>query len=225
MSLPYASVQDAAIALRDYAFRGFSVLPFNRWDIDHSQHWWLSPTSQKIAFPYGKVILTQSSWVPADNVFVGFCVEKGVLFEGEWNRNNIMKDDWFWHRFLDVANVPLASAVHEASLAVGRKITIHVDSGTLVDRNWASVQFDAEGGRLVQTSYIEGNRTLGTLASSASFAEFADSLRAINGATSSAWQWIDVVVGTDFSMSADEPTELDECAKMLTPFKHWMTAR
>lgn len=72
--------------------------------------------------------------------------------------------------------------------------------------------------------HTAGNRILEKVALSSDFPEFADSLRSIDSA-SSGWQWIEVVIGSVFSMSLDEPSELDDCVKMLAPFKRWMTVR
>ncbi len=33
-------------------------LAYNRFDVDHSQHWWLSPTPDKAAFRYAKAMFT-----------------------------------------------------------------------------------------------------------------------------------------------------------------------
>ncbi|MEO8496479.1 MAG: hypothetical protein ABI614_15530 [Planctomycetota bacterium] len=224
MNLPYETVQDAVAKLRVRHFPGLHPLPYNRFETERSQHWWLSPTSERAAFRYGKAIFTTNeAWGGAGDVFCGFNVEKGVLHKGDWYESNIMTEDWFWHRFLDLANAPVFSAAEEAADAIGTKLQLCVDCGTLVSSKWDMLMFDIDGTQLLQRAYQPIENTLDGMKGVTNFAEFADALRALDG-TPTAWHWIDVLVGTWFTRDASGPDDTDKCAALLKPFQSWIRA-
>jgi len=89
MNLPYDSVSELARDLRVAHFDYLHALPFNRFtesSIEASERWWLTPTTDKIAFPFGKITLsTRERWLKRrhpDKIFVGFNVEKGDCQSG-----------------------------------------------------------------------------------------------------------------------------------------------
>lgn len=225
MNLPYKSVEDVANVLKVRYFPGFRVLPYNRFDLKHSQHWWLSPASENPAFRYGKVMCTTNdAWTGEGRVFCGFNVEKGVLHEGDWAKTNVMDNTWFWHRFLKLANEPLVTAVSDAARAVDGNIQVFVAAGVLVTgAQWSHVLFDTDGGRLATVDYQPGDGLLAKVATNTSIPDFADALRTLDGPTT-AWQWIDVLIGQSFTLDTDEPDDTDACAAMLKSFETWMRA-
>ena len=225
LNLPYGTVQDAIASLRETYFPRFHVLPYNRFDVEHSPHWWLSPTREKAAFRHGKVMFTTSAdWVDSGCVFVGFNVEKGVLQAGGGRPSEVMGENWFWHRFVTLANAPLATAIEQSREAIGGNLQIYVDCGVLGSGSrFEQLIFDVESLRLRPKLYERRDGILSHLATSTDFDDFADALRALDGAAT-AWHWIDVLVGTSFTLSAGGPDNTGKCAAMLHPFRPWMRA-
>jgi len=225
MNLPYTTVQDLVVDMKAKYFDGFYVLPYNRFDVDHSQHWWLSPTSDKAAFRYAKAMFTtEESWVDPGSVFCGFNVEKGVLHEGGWNKNAVMDETWFWHRFLDLAGHPLAGIIEEASTAAGANLQLFVSAGTLTpNAEWPRVLFDIAGTTLSRQHYRPCDGKLADVAACTDLSGFAAAIRSLDG-TPTAWEWADVLIGMPFTLDPNGPDNLDRCAAMLKPFERWMRA-
>ena len=164
MNLPFANGQDAAIELRRKHFPGFHVLPYNRFDVEHSQQWWLSPTSEKAAFKYGKGIFTTENWAPDGGVFCGFKAEKGQRVADGGKSNQQMTDDWFWHRFLELSNTPLLSAVEEARKAIDQGLQLCVACGIPgAGTDWERVRFKIMRDQLEQPDFQPGDGMLGAL--------------------------------------------------------------
>jgi hypothetical protein len=225
LNLPHATVQDAIAKLREIYFPGFHVLPYNRFDVNHSPHWWLSPSREKAAFRHGKVMFTTSDdWVEPGHVFVGFNVEKGILQAAGGRPNEVMDGTWFWHRFLTLANVPLAAAIEQAHEAMGGTVQIYVNGGVLGGGSrFESLLFDVELHRLRPKRYERRDGILAGLAASTDFGQFSDALRALDGA-GTAWHWMDILVGSSFTLNANGPDNTGKCAAMLHPFRQWMRA-
>ncbi len=55
MNLPYADLRELVTDIRNRHFPGFHVLPYNRFDIRGSDDWWILPTSDKVAYRFGKL--------------------------------------------------------------------------------------------------------------------------------------------------------------------------
>ena len=223
MNLSYGTVQDLAADMKKYYFSGFHSLPYNRFNVETSQHYWLSPTSEKAAFPYSKAAFTKNDeWVEAGHVFCGFNVEKGVLHEADWPRSNVMDDSWFWHRFLDLANSPLASLAEKASAAIDGNLQIFITAGIMATgHDGANAMFEIDDSELKLVSHKTGDGILRDLSRSSNFAELADSLRALDGKPTE-WYWIDFHLGTFFTLDPTGPNHLDRCAAMLKPFEPWI---
>ncbi len=222
-TLPYETVQDAIASLRKIYFPRFHVLPYNRFDVEHSPHWWLSPTQERAAFRHGKAMFTTSEeWVDPGHVFVGLNVEKGVLQAGDWRANEVMDKSWFWHRFVTLANKPLVTAIEQACEAIDSNLQIYVDCGVLGGGSrFEWLLFDVESHCLRPKWYERRDGLLSRLAASTDFGGFSDALRALDGSPT-AWHWIDVLVGTSFTLNASGPDNTGKCADMLHPFRPWM---
>ena len=222
MNLPHENVRDLVVQLRDDHLPGFHVLPYNRFDIEHSQHWWLSPTGDKAAYPYAKAIFTTDDWVEPGEVFCGFNVEKGIAHEGDWNKNCVMSNSWFWHRFLEIANTPFSSAIEQARQESDADLQIIVASGMLVpNAEWAHVCFDIAGSDLTQARYKAADGCLSGVAACGSITELADTLRTLD-ANPFDWQWIDLMVGRTFTLDLQGPDHTANLAAILKPFDAWM---
>ena len=168
MNLRYATIQELAADMRVRYFPDFHSLPYNRFNVKTSPHYWLSPTSEKAAFPYAKAVFTTNhDWVEAGHVFCGFNIEKGVLHEADWPRTNLMDASWFWHRFLDLANVPLSSVAEEAAEAVDGKLQIFMTAGIMSPgHDWANVRFEIEDSQLNLMAHQSGDGILSNFSSS-----------------------------------------------------------
>lgn len=223
LNLPHETTQPAIAALRARYLPGFYVLPYNRFKLERSQHWWLSPTSEKAAYRYGKVMFTTSeNCADAGQVFVGFKVEKGVAPGGVGSANEVMDESWLWHRLLELANGPLAAAIEQAHDAIGGDLQLYVDCGILGGGSafdW--VLFDVQSGHLSQKHAPPGGSILSRLAASTDFIGFADALRTLDG-PGTAWHWIDLLVGTRFTLDPHGPDDTGKCAALLNPFRPWM---
>ena len=190
----------------------------------HSQQSRLSPTKEKVAFPYGKVIATtDDAWVEPGEVFCGFSVEKGLGPEAEaavTKKTEIMDDKWFWHRFLELANVPFASAAEASGTAIDGPVYVFVAMGPLAKgAKWDRLLFRAEPSGLTQVWYHRHNDRLSALSTSTTFESLAMALR---GLDSCVWEWVDVLAGAFFTQHHDGPNDLDKCAALLMPFRSWM---
>ena len=225
MNLPYASTQDLVTELRTKHFPRLYVLPYNRFDIDHSQHWWLSPTSEKQAFKYGKIGCTTSEhWVPPGQVFCGFELEKGFGAEADFDPSVTMSKEWFWHRFVDLAGQPLTDKVTEACDAVSDRLQMRIGCGLPApdareDRAW----FEMDGSTLTQLSWEIGDGLLSDVAAATTMDNFAAALREFN-LKKPDWYWVHVSIGHPFNTNTSGPDDLDQCAAMLKPFDRWMRA-
>ncbi|MGO8750019.1 MAG: hypothetical protein ACLQNE_29075 [Thermoguttaceae bacterium] len=227
MNLAYRTIQDAVSAVRTRYFPGYHMLPYNRFHADHSQHWWLSPGGEKVAYRYGKAMFTTSArWTDPGSIFCGFCVEKGVLCSTGGNSHGVIMRDWFWHRFVDLANEPFASRIEEARDGLGCNLSICVDSGIAASgAQWGHVILDVDGKDLVcrPSSDSKDDAVLATLASCTNFLEFAAAIKSLN-TKERGWHWVDVLVGHAFSLDPDGPNEMERLAAMLKPFQPWMRA-
>ena len=223
LNLPHETVQDAVASLRKTYFPRFHVLPYNRFDVEHSPHWWLSPTKEKAAFRHGKAMFTTNEdWVVPGHVFVGFNVEKGVLQAGGGRANEVMDETWFWHRFVTLANTPLVTAIEQAREAIGSNLQIYVDCGVLGGGSrFEWLLFDVESHHLRPKRYERRDGILSRLAASTDFGGFSDALRALDGSPT-AWHWLDVLVGASFTLAASGPDNTGKCAALLHPFRPWM---
>ncbi len=221
-NFPFTDLRDAVVDLREKHFPGLHVLPYNRFDVDNSRHWWLSPTNDKQAFRHGKAIFTTDDWVPSGDVFVGYNVEKGLGSSDRSTDPNLMQSDWFWHEFLDRANTPFCSLIEEASKACERPLQLYLQTGPLVpNSDWARVLFDVSGSNLTPVDYNRGDGQVADVASSTDFGQLADSLRAY-ASGSSDWYWLDVVAGASFTLDPSGVDDTTACAAMLRPFQRWM---
>jgi hypothetical protein len=222
-NLPYSTLQDIGAELKRQHFPNLYSLPYNRFKLSESQHWWLSPTGNKRAFPYGKTILTcDNTWVPTDEIFCGFNVEKGLTHKLAQPESCIMVKHWFWHRFVELASNPLAERVQAAADATGQSIQVVVCAGELVPAaHWARVQLDVAGSALSLADHVEGNGSLDGIAKATDFREFANQLSDINNKSTN-FQWIDVLVGCYFTQDIDGDDNLDVCEALIRPFESWM---
>jgi len=223
MNFPFDNARELVVTLRKRHFPGYYGLPYNRFEIDNSKHWWLSPTSEKAAFKYGKALFTtDDSWVRGGEVFCGFNVEKGVEAEGSWNSNNLMNDSWFWHRFLEVAHTQFVPVVEAAREAVKENLKMYIASGIPVQgEKWDRVVFEINDASLTVEEYEQGNQSLSGISNCSNITELADALQELSG-PKSAWHWIDIIVGRSFTLDVNGDDNTDDCAAMLKCFENWM---
>ncbi len=228
MSIPNlqcSSSRDVALAIKDSCMRNYHPLPYNRFEMERSEHWWLSPTPEKVAFPYGKAVFTtDEKWVPAGQIFCGFNVEKGLTQAGSGNPNCVMEEHWLWNKFIKESVKSLNERMAQAHGKHGLEMCIMVACGLMVPNvDWAKVEFKMDGTNLRLDSHHHGeDGILDSLATVSDFSGFAEQLASIDGEPTQ-WQWIDLMVGSYFSLNGNGANDLETCAAMLTTFLPWMT--
>jgi len=227
MNIP---VRDIAAELGKRHFGGFRVLPYNRHNdsaINASERWWLTPTSDNPAFPPGKVVATKrEAWVEPGSVFVGFNVEKGVLDKAVRGNAYVLKDDWLWHEFVRDAGRLLCPKLTAAASVVGTRIRIIIGCSTEPPRGVQAdpgdiLQFESDGSEL---SLVDESGRMEFLGETKKVRTYADLGRELIRMTtpSFGYQWIDVLIGTHFTMSPEGKDDLAVAAAMLEPFRSWM---
>lgn len=223
-NLPYSTLQDIGAELKLQHFPNLHSLPYNRFNLNQSEHWWLSPTRDKAAFPFGKIILTtDDSWVPPGQTFCGFNVEKGINSKLAQHESQRMTKKWFWHIFTRHASKPLMIRIQSAAEATEHPIQIIVTAGELVpNAHWGLVKFDTNDETLTLVDYFEGNSTLSKLANVTSYGEFGNQLRAIIKNQETSFQWFDVLIGTYFTHDTNGPDNLDVVQALIEPFASWI---
>lgn len=96
----YELINDIAAAWERRKRPAFT-LPYNRFAWQKSQHWWVVPSSEKVAFRYSKISVASVEFLTAGtDVFVGLYVEKGVgrvMTAAGASDDWIMSGDWRWH--------------------------------------------------------------------------------------------------------------------------------
>ena len=221
-NLPYQTLQDIAAALKAEHFQDLYSLPYNRFDLSHSQHWWLSPTHDKAAFKYGKAIFTtDQDWVSEGQVFCGFNVEKGLTSEFADPASCLMQDDWFWHRFKEISSNPLAERIGRANSQVPIQIILSV--GELVPGTvWSRVRFSCSESQLQVEEYKEGSSNkLESFSSVNNYQAFHKELKTLDGAEYT-FSWADVMIGSFFTQDSQGVNDLPQCASILDHFQEWM---
>lgn len=224
MNLPFASPHEVAKQLKQQHFTRLHVLPYNRFRVADSTHWWLSPTSAKAGFKHGKLMLTQTDClVQSGELFCGWNVEKGLLHSGSWQASNIMDRSWFWHSFLSFSGSELENAIDEASEATNQDLQLYVAAMIPGGQTPASVVLNVKGTHLKPAAYEPGDGILIEVARSSTLEEFLTALRKLDGAPT-AWHWIDVVIGQPFTLDKEGEDQTHRCAKMLRAFMPWVRA-
>jgi hypothetical protein len=231
MNLPYRTVQDAVCALKEGHFRGYHPLPFNVYDPEDTV-WWLSPTSDKVAYRYGKVEFVPFSkndnWVEPGHVFCGFCVEKGPReCRAARHPSETLQPDWFWHRFVKRAGGPLAGKIEEARDALGHDLSLAVSAEILGHRETRdTVVLGAVGPALACRFPSPGKSPSdGILADVMSCSKLSDFPTAIESLDTRDWHWVAVRIGHEFALDPSGPNDLERLAAMLEPFGSWMLER
>jgi len=222
MNLPYDNVKDLVVKLKANNFQQFYVLPYNRFDVKKSIHWWLSPTPEKAAFRHAKVVFTtDASWFDSGDVFCGFNVEKGVKRDAASKASEVMDGTWFWHQFLDLAEKELALKVSQAAQSIDTNMQIFITAGPAgVGHEWDHLLFEVENGTLTQLEHNSPNRVLSEIAKSKDFAEFTRSLRKLT--KDAEWFWVDLLIGSQFTLILDGPNHTQNFVDMMKPFNAWM---
>jgi hypothetical protein len=230
MNLPFKTVQDLVLELGKSHFNGFNALPYNRFSdsgIASSERWWLCPTKDKLGFAYGKIVATtREDWVEPGKVFVGFNVEKGILDKGIKGDGYVLKKTWLWHEFVRDAGSRLGPKIVEASDALGSPLQVVIGCGT--EPQWGGqyeqgdvVRFTSRGPSLSLIEAPPAMKYLGDVAKCRSCTELAAALQKLNG-TAFGYQWVDLMIGSHFTMDAGGTNDLATAATMLEPFRGWL---
>ncbi|EAQ77762.1 hypothetical protein [Blastopirellula marina] len=223
MNLPFASPHEVAKQLKQHYFPRLHVLPYNRFRVADSTHWWLAPTGAKAAFQHGKLMLTQIDvLVKSGELFCGWNVEKGLLHPGSWQASNVMDSSWYWHSFLTFTGSELEEMIADAREATDKDLQIYV-AATIPGQSPAAVVLNVDGSRLKPAAYEASDGILIEVARSGTLNELMAALRNLNG-TATAWHWMDVVIGQTFTLDKTGADQTPKCAKFLRAFMPWVRA-
>lgn len=218
------SLRDWLVDLRNAYFPELKFLPYNRFELEKSQHFWLSPTTEKAAFRHPKFRLTQDDpWWESGEVFCGWNVEKGLSVDPallQLPASNRMNSEWFWHRFLKWDGSQLFRLVQDARQQVDDSLEIFVTAGIPNGgKEWPRLLLDVNGAKLHRAKYVSADGTLNGLSGANDFAAF---LRELNELTAAEWYWVDIVIGQTMSLDPSAKDDSGRIADMLSPFEESM---
>lgn len=213
------SLRDWIVELRDTYFPRMRFLPYNRFDIQNSQHYWLSPTTEKFAFSQPKIRCTQNdSWWETGDVFCGWNVEKGLTIDpslSQWPASNLMDAKWAWHQFLRFDVDRLKGCLDSAQRVVDDRLEFYVTAGMLVTgKEWSRLLFEVDGGDLIRKKFDRADGILDGLATSSDVGEFLAELCKLNSAQ---WYWVDVIIGQAVNHDLEGKDDSGRIAAMLEP--------
>ncbi len=229
---PYDTPQKLASHIRADFFPHHYPLPYNRFTFEQSSQWWISPTSEKEAYPYGKAVFsTESNWVPVGHVFCGYNVEKGLVnFENQLadkdfgNPRWVLKPDWMWNRFTQQPVDELKQMLVNADNKTEFPTLIIVNCGPLVENApWDRVEFVMKDDQLEPASYEGNNQSLEPLSGMTNLETFQSALRDLSG-QANAWNWIDLYIGSHFPLTMNNDEDLHPCVSLVSTFLPWITA-
>ena len=222
MNLNFSTLQEIASELKKSAFSDLHLLPFNRFDIEHNDWWWLLAASDKAAFQFPKLAVLETAPIGLlEQVFCGLHIEKGVIADASTNPNHTMQPNWFWHHFAETIRERLSDDIQKAEEISGCSILIRVDCGPPQSpEGWASVTFSTDPPTLSRTKYKPSDGQLKNLSEVLTFDELANEIDKIT--TAERFRWVNVLIGATFDMNQDGPNDLSRCAEMLRPFSEWL---
>ncbi len=213
--------------------------PYNRFQWETSESWWLVPAPDRLAFRYAKIVVTSASRVAGPGLlFTGLYVEKGLgpaLVSARY-----YPDDWFigptwrWHGVLrDLAGGQFKSAVALASRQLGEPVDIRVDAHVPIAGparlrpSHDLLAFECEDGdrlRPAMTTLPSAqHQFLGDAKGAVTLGQLAESLQAIpNGDTA----WVNLYIGRAFEKSGlADVAALDAVQlvnRLLEPLAPWI---
>ena len=232
MNLPFNTIREIVLELRKSRFSDFNALPYNRFTesgIDSSERWWLCPTKDKLGFAHGKVVATaREHWVEDGKVFVGFNVEKGILYPAIKGDGYVLKDNWLWHEFVRNAALQLGRKLGKASEALDSSVEIVVTCATEPQHAGQGergdvLKFESDGVKLERVLAPERLDYLTELAESHTFEQFGAALETLTG-KGFGYRWVDLMIGSHFTMDPAGPNHVVVATTMLEPFREWMLA-
>jgi hypothetical protein len=213
------------------------TLPYNRFAWEASKHWWVVPSSEKVAFRYSKISVASSDFLaPAKGVFVGLYVEKGVGAvmaaagaSNEW----IMGGDWRWHGLVrDLSRGKLQPALAESSRRLGTPLEIRVEAhvpirGGAIRPPHDRLVFGCSDGDKVATLTEPILKTDEKFLKQAASADTVQLLgTAMLSIPQSDWAWVNLYIGVgcEFAPKHDT-TALDAyqlADRLLEPLAPWL---
>lgn len=210
--------------------------PYNRWKWDESDTWWIVPAPDRLAFRYGKIIVSTSPRLAdSDHLFVGLYSEKGIsgslaragYYPDEW----ILDSAWRWHDVVaDLASGAFASAIATVSERIGESVAVTAGAHVPVVKASSRPPHDivayetVDGIALTPTAspvLATEQRFLKNAAAVATVPDLANSLRTIVDSA-----WINLYVGRSLQKSVlsdtstVDPDQLTD--RLLEPLSPWV---
>lgn len=186
--------------------RRLFLLPFNRY-APQATEWWLTPTPERTAYPYGKIALFGYE----DGIFVGFYVEKGfgpsvaMVDQSARSRGWLVDETWLWpSALISMQDGSLAKAADDVAARSGLDTRVLVNVIPFEPRGEPSdpkarpprarMRWGLRNGRL--TKFEEETRAAfeeaRQLWSATSLPELAAQLRTLPRQD---WLWVDLYIG------------------------------
>lgn len=222
LHLPYADAYgtakglNAALGLRTKLY----MLPYQWRRGEASDMWWLAPTPEKRAFPYGKLIFSTRD-EPAGTVFCGHHVERGFGAPVD-ERDMRLTDRWVWHRFARELADRFPAVLGEVEEEAGTPPVIHVSAPPYAtDAEADFVTFSAGRSGLAVTDSRLTTDLLIPTSRSTTIGDLAGNLSALPP-DKIGWYWVDVLVGIECQLGAGGSDDTSACAEAMAGFEPWL---
>ncbi|MDG2390057.1 MAG: hypothetical protein P8M30_12130 [Planctomycetaceae bacterium] len=213
--LPYNSVRDFAVHLKNTHFSHRHLLPWNRFDTGKSQWWWLSAEPANPVFHLSKIVIAaEQSWIPDGEVFVGLNVEKGLSELAAPRQTEIMQDGWYWNRFVeDMANESFQKAYSHAK-------NVFLLTGLSVESSeWGHCLLEMEKDKLSELE-SEGGDNEAIIQEFVACQNVEDLKTTLTNpkATDYEWRWVLVAIGQFFTLDPTGSDDTPKCVEMINAF-------
>jgi hypothetical protein len=223
MNLPYTTSQETAVAMIGKwkrAGKALCPLPYNRFAIEDASIWWLMPERRLVGFRYGKCCFSTHEFHAAPGeIFCGLNVEKGIESDFVEDRFRLRKD-WTWFTFIEQME-KMGALVQRASKVIKSRLTVLVLSFAYGYQGFRDrISFTTEGDKLEVETSSTGAYVLGSLCGVADWKGLSGALRCLP--TEAQGYWVDIHVGTKFSLKAGGKDDSLACFKMLRAFSEWL---
>lgn len=127
-ALAHAALEDASLRERVH----LTARPWNRFAPEDTL-WWLIPSADWPAYPYGKGVFRQSRWRP-DHVQCGLHVEKGFdpivgsVYHSLVTSGHILGKHWTWHQWMhDLTGGDVAQVAQQVAAETGTPVVCEIE--------------------------------------------------------------------------------------------------
>ena len=221
LNLPANGLKEAATHLVDsWGEVPFPLhrLPFNRFEMNRSQTWWLTRQHKNPAYAVAKFIVSEGYPLTEEQrLFCGLHVERGLNNALVGRRHEQLAADWIWHSFLSALADEVSRQIQQAWKAVGGPIQLHVLASSPDGSDRHRLRFD------VTDAFVCVQQAEGPLAGAAA----AENLSALQQQllklpAAADYYWIDIHIGREIQLQATGPDDTAMCLAMLRCFQPWL---